>query len=152
MGPSDSLCCEIGSFSCHHHPFRFLKPEVLWLYFRMLELWFSRSVSLPHCSSLFICMWIWDHLVHQLLNLAAWPVYPNCLFPCLLSVWINVSSLTPWLSDFFTVQFSGSSGCFCFYIVCCPFGCVRKWSMSTYSSILAGTRKLLLNHFSYSSL
>ena len=25
---------------------------------------------------------------------------------------MNVSSLTPWLSDFYTVQFSGSSCCF----------------------------------------
>ena len=32
--------------------------------------------------------------------------------PPLLPVWVNVSSLTPWLSDFHTVQFSGSSGCF----------------------------------------
>ena len=27
-------------------------------------------------------------------------------------VWMNVSFLTPWLSDFHTVWFSGSSGCF----------------------------------------
>ena len=27
---------------------------------------------------------------------------------------MNVSSLTPWLLDFHTVQFSGSSGCFLF--------------------------------------
>ena len=31
-----------------------------------------------------------------------------------LLVWMNVSSLTPWLLDFHTVQFSGPSGCFLF--------------------------------------
>ena len=34
--------------------------------------------------------------------------------PPLLLVWMNVSSLTPWLSDFHTVQFSGNSGYFLF--------------------------------------
>ena len=36
---------------------------------------------------------------------------PGCL--C-LPVWMNVSSLTPWLSDSHTVRFSVSSGCFLF--------------------------------------
>ena len=31
-----------------------------------------------------------------------------------LPVWVSVSSLTPWLLDFHTVQFSVSSGCFLF--------------------------------------
>ena len=40
---------------------------------------------------------------------------PGCPSPPLLLVWMNVSSLTSWLSDFHTVQFSGSSGYFfCF--------------------------------------
>ena len=37
---------------------------------------------------------------------------PGCLSPPLLQVWMNISSLTPWLSDLHIVQFSGSSGCF----------------------------------------
>ena len=44
--------------------------------------------------------------------LAVHPLCPSCLFPPLLPVWMNVSSLTPWLSDFHTVWFSGSSGWF----------------------------------------
>ena len=32
----------------------------------------------------------------------------------LLLVWMNVSSLTPWLLEFHTVLFSGTSGCFLF--------------------------------------
>ena len=39
---------------------------------------------------------------------------PGCPSPPLLLVWMNVSSLTPWLSDFHTVLFSISSGCFLF--------------------------------------
>ena len=56
----------------------------------------------------------------------------------LLLVWMNVSSLSPWLSDFHTVQFSVSSGWFLFLNCCCPsFGCERRHSASTYASILA---------------
>ena len=56
----------------------------------------------------------------------------------LLPVWVNVSSLSPWLSDFHTVRFSVSSGCFLFLNCCCPsFGCARRHSVSTYTSILA---------------
>ena len=39
---------------------------------------------------------------------------PCCPSPPLLPVWMNGSSLAPWLSDFHTVRFSVSSGCFWF--------------------------------------
>ena len=39
---------------------------------------------------------------------------PGCQSIPLLVVWMNVSSLSPWLLAFHTVQFSGSSGCFLF--------------------------------------
>ena len=61
---------------------------------------------------------MWDHLVCQppphpprysSYHLAACPLCPSCPSPLLLPVWVNVSSLTPWLSDFPIVQFSGSS-------------------------------------------
>ena len=39
---------------------------------------------------------------------------PGCPSPNPLPVWMNVSSLTPWLSDFHTLWFSVSSGGFCF--------------------------------------
>ena len=62
----------------------------------------------------------------------------GCESPPLLPVWMNVSSLTPWLPDFHTVRFSVSSGCFLFLNCCCPsFGCARRHSVSTYTSILA---------------
>ena len=40
--------------------------------------------------------------------------HPSCLCPPLLLVWMNVSSLTPWLLDFHIVRFSGNSGYFLF--------------------------------------
>ena len=69
---------------------------------------------------------------------------PSCLSPPLLLVWMNVSSLCPWLLDFHTARFSVSSGCFLFLNCCCPsFGCVGRHSVSTYTSILARS----LSHF-----
>ena len=64
----------------------------------------------------------------------------SCASLPLLPIWLNVSSLTPWLSDFHAVRFSVSSGCFLFLNCCCPsFGCARSHSVSTYTSILAGS-------------
>ena len=68
-------------------------------------------------------MQMWDHLVCQpplrppwsfSCCLAASPLCPSCQCLLLLRVWVNVSSLTPWLSGFHTTGFSGSSGCFLF--------------------------------------
>ena len=73
-------------------------------------------------------------------RLAASPLHPSCLSAPLLLVWMNVSSLSHWLSEFHTVRFSASSGCFLFLNCCCPsFGCARRHSVSTYASILVGS-------------
>ena len=42
------------------------------------------------------------------------PLHPGCWSLPFLPVWMNVSSLTPWLLDFHTVRLSGSSGYFLF--------------------------------------
>ena len=77
-------------------------------------------------------------------RLAVSPLHPGCPSPPLLPVWMNISSLSPWLLDFHTVRFSGSSGCFLFLNCCCPsFGCVRRHSMPTFTSILAGSPQFL---------
>ena len=47
-------------------------------------------------------------------SLTVSPLRPSRPSLPLLLVWMNVSSLSPWLSDFYTVQFSVGSGCFCF--------------------------------------
>ena len=78
-------------------------------------------VSLPSCSSQFICTQMWDHLARlpglpaaALLDILSAPAASLFLLP----VWMNVSSLTPWLLSFHTVQFSGSSGWFYFFQIC----------------------------------
>ena len=70
---------------------------------------------------------------------AASPFRPCCPSLSLLPVWMNVSSLSPWLLDFREVRFSVSSGFFLFLNCRCPsFGCGRRHMVSTYASILAG--------------
>ena len=95
MGLSNDLCCEAGSFShCHLNPPRCPQPEVLRLYFPVLEPWVVQSDSLPSCSSQFIFMQMWYHRVLQ-------PPFchesspPSCPSLPLLPVWMNVSSLSP---------------------------------------------------------
>ena len=62
----------------------------------------------PHPSVAVSPTWSASHL------LAVYPLCPYCPSPPLLPIWMNVSSLTPWLLDFHTVWFSGISGCFLF--------------------------------------
>ena len=132
------------------------------LYFPVLEPWVAWSASLPMpflpvylCTNVGLqglpATTLWG------LTAAAWPAPlhnlpprwvhqptpchesspPSCLSPPLPPVWMNVSSLPPWLSDFHTVLFSVISGCFLF-LNCCPsFGCAWWHSVSTYASILA---------------
>ena len=61
---------------------------------------------------------------------------PSCPSLPLLLVWMNVSSLTPWLSDFYTIWFPGSSDCFSFLNLLFLFGCEKRHSVSSYASIL----------------
>ena len=108
---SNELSCEAGSFSCRLNPHRFLQSEVLRLYFTTLEPWVTWSVLLHSYSSQFIHTQMWDCLLCQLLPRPVCQPPPCCesslpgfLTLPLLPVWINVSSLIPWLSDFHTVQ------------------------------------------------
>ena len=86
-------------------------------------------------------------------RLAASPLHPGCPSPPFLPAWVNVSSLSPWLSDFHTVWFSVSSGCFLFVNCCCPsFGCASRHSVSAYASILAGSQKYCNYYFLIQSI
>ena len=69
VGVSSELSCEAGSFSRHPKLHRFLPPEVLRLYFPTLEPWVAQCVSLPSCSSLFICIQMWGCRARQLQTL-----------------------------------------------------------------------------------
>ena len=128
VGPSNEFSCKTGSFSHCCNPHRFSLPEVLRLYFPALELWVVQSVLLPSCSPQFICIQMWDCLVLQpplcLFWSSSWclatiPLYPCCLSPPFLLVWMNVSSLTPWLSEFHTSDFLAVLCCF---VLFCFFG------------------------------
>ena len=72
------------------------------------------------------------------------PVPPSCPSLPLLLAWMNVSSLTPWLSNFHTIQFSVSSDWFLFLnlLVSLLCLCVRRHSISTYTSILARSQAI----------
>ena len=138
VGLSSKLSCEAGSFSqCCLNPHRCYQSEGLRLQFPVLESWVSRSVLLTSCSSRFICMRMWDQLVHRLppCRRVLFTRLPVSAPPTGLGECFSVSSSSAWLSDFHTVQFSVSSGCFLF-LNCCPsFGCARRHSVSTYASI-----------------
>ena len=167
MGLSSELSCEAGSFSCCRlNPHWCLQSEVRGLTSLSWSpgLWsLLCSPAVPPSLSKSTCgaagsatTTLWGLLA------AAWPAPFHSLPPCwvpqpppccessplgcpsppLLPVWMNVSSLSTWLSEVCTVRFSVSSGCFLFLNCCCPsFGCVRRRSVSIYTSILAGNRK-----------
>ena len=83
--------------------------------FPYLEPWVVQSASLPCHSSRFIYTPMWGRGVCQpppcgvrQLPPCRESSPPSCPSPPLLLVWVNISSLTPWLLDFHAVQFSGS--------------------------------------------
>ena len=93
---------------------RSFQSEVLRLYFPLLEPWVAWSVSLPSCSSQFIYTQMWNcqpppHPPGLSASALPCPLHAGCPSLPLLPVWMNISSLAPWLSNFHTVQFSVSS-------------------------------------------
>ena len=131
MGLSKELSCEARSFSHHCNSHRFFQSEVLRLYFPALGPWVAWSVLLPSCFTRFILTQVWDCPIHyppprpvcQPPPCLPWlsshclsmsPLHSTFLSLPLLPVWMNVSSLTPWLLDFHAVQFSGSFDYFLF--------------------------------------
>ena len=101
-----------------------LPPQVfsisgLRLYFPVLELWVVQSVTWSTSCCLAGQLQLCPPR-STILILVCQPQpccessLPSCLAPPLLQVWMNVSSLSHWLSDFHTVRFSVSYGFFCF--------------------------------------
>ena len=111
MGLSNELSCEAGSFSCHHSPHKCFQSEVRG-FISPLEPWVA-GLSRPQLSL----------PVDPQTNVGP-PAPPAAALPRVLStrlpvsappaVWVSVSALSPWLLDFHTVRFAGSSGCFLF--------------------------------------
>ena len=103
MALSKELSHEAGSFSRCQNIHRFFSARGLEVYFPCLYpglLYPSRSTSssqVKHvlCRTLFSCSRC----------IATSPLHPCCLSPFLLLFWVNVSSVTTWLSDSHTVVF-----------------------------------------------
>ena len=119
---SSELSCEAGSFSHCCIPHRFLPPGFETLFYHTGTLGCMVCLA-PQLFFPVICMQMWDWMVHQLppclfrsssFCLTACPLHPSYLSLPLLPVCVNVSSLTPWLSDFHVVRVSVSSGYFLF--------------------------------------
>ena len=78
--------------------------EALRLNFPVLEPWVAQSVSIPSCSSQFICMWMWDHSVPNLppcwvCQLPLGP--PATALPWVLSTWLPISAPPTGLDECF---------------------------------------------------
>ena len=105
VGLSNGLSCEAGSFSCRLNPHRCFQSEVLRLYFSD----WNPGLRGLSCSpvvppGLSACECGTTQSANRCLSQPA-----SCHLavspPRLLPVWMNVFSLTPWLSDFHTVGF-----------------------------------------------
>ena len=100
MGLSNEFSCEAGSFShCHLNPYRCFQSEALRLYFPVLEPWVARSVSLPSCSSQFICSRMWDCPTTSLHP--ACPSPPASSLPRVLSALLPISASPTGLKECF---------------------------------------------------
>ena len=85
-----------------------------------LQCWYPGLRSLSHCPVVLPVLSACECGAAS----TAWPAWsashhlttclllPGCPSPPLLPVWMNVSSLIPWLSNSHRAWFSGSSGCF----------------------------------------
>ena len=123
MDLSNKLSCEAGSFSrCCPNPHRFFESRGFEALFPcpgtlgcvvclapqfILPVYLHANVGLPACKPPPCLPWSSSYCFVS-------PLHPGCPSPPLLPVWMKVSSLTPWLSDFHPVRFSGSSGYFLF--------------------------------------
>ena len=105
VGLSNKFCREAGSFSCcrlnpqgvFNGRFDALFPHTGALVLRGLFC----SPFVPPGLSACKCGTTWSSSC----CLAPSPLCSGCPSPPLLPVWINVSSLTPWLLEFYTVRF-----------------------------------------------
>ena len=124
----------------------FFQSEVPGLYFPVLEPWVVWSGSLPSCSSWFIHSQMCDHPIPPAAALPASVLQPPC---CESSPsWLPTSFPPTDLDECFFSNslvvglpystISGSSGHFLFInLLCSFFGCARRQSISTYTSIMA---------------
>ena len=115
------------------------------LYFPTLEHWVVRSVtwSTSCCLASQLQLCLARSTILHLTGSASHHLASSPLHPAAISTPpAGLDKCFFWMSR--TVRFSVSSG-FLFLNCCCPsFGCVRRHSVSTYASILAGTPQELV--------
>ena len=148
---------------CHLNPHRCFQSEALRLYVPLLRHWVARSVfslvvppgspagecgtaqsAICHLARSTSC-----HLAHPGPPTAALLHVLSALASHLLLVWMNVSSLTPWLLDFHTVQFSVGSGCLLFLNLLLSFFWLCEEAQCVYLCLHLGWAKFhLLKVFS----
>ena len=109
MGLSNKLSCEAGSFSHCLNSHRFFQSEARGFISPWWNTWLHSLSHSPVLPSLCAC--ICGPAWSSSCCIAVSPLCPTACV-CPLQVWMNVCNLTPWLSDFHTVQFSVSSGWF----------------------------------------
>ena len=147
MGLSNELFCEPGNF-CHVSP-----PQVFSV--RGFEALFPRTGTLDCvvCLTPQLFLPVYPHANMGLpsppaARLATSPLHPGGPSLPLLLVWMSVSSLTPWLSTFHTVQFSDSSGCFLFLNLLLSFFCLCEEAKCIYLRLRLG-QKSYVKTFDY---
>ena len=82
---------------------------------------------------------MWDFLVCQLPHHLCGPL------PFPLPIWMNVSSFTPSLSDFYTVRCPGSSGCFLFLNLLLSFFWLCREGKCIYLCLHLGQKTIILH-------
>ena len=136
MGLSNKLSCEAGKFShcCNPHSFY---SQRFWGF--ISPCWNPGLHGLscpPGPTGLSTCKYGTTPSASH--HPATSPLRPGFPSLSLLSVWVNVSSLTPWLLNFHTVWFSGCSGYFLFLnFFLSFFWLCEEAKCITYASILA---------------
>ena len=149
VGSFSELSCEAGSFSCCCNPYRFLgfislagilscmvclAPQLFFL------VYLHKNVGPPPPPAIVSLTWPSSHC------LATSPLHLGCPSLPILPVWMNVSSLTPLLLDFHTVQFSGSLGCFLFLNLLLSFW-LAKEAQCIYLCLHLGQKSLSIVNF-----
>ena len=154
-GPFKWSCLKIQQFFCHPHPHRFLQPEVVGIYlpdagtlggavWRGAGIAHSQGITsifyLPHVN-VGALMPILPPPLHTTPHLLAFPPYlhvstppphlDECGFFKSLVVGLPYSSIFWQFWMLFVLRFHCNS----FY------SCIRRWSVSTYASILTGSKK-----------
>ena len=168
MDLSNKLSCEAGSFSCcrlkphgcfHSEVSGFISP--CWspgLQGLLRSPTFPPGLSMCECGAAgsascslarpvpqsIVSLGLPAATLPRVLSTLAACLRPGCPSPTPRLAWMNVSSLSPWLSDFHTVRFSVSSGCFLF--LNCPFWLCKE-VQCVYLCLHLGWKPTKLNKF-----